>query len=96
MGGGKKMSTQLIAFVAAAGLIGSGAYYKGRSDGFEKQNRIRIEISQSLYTAEQARLSAERNLLDLREKLDAQALADPDAARLSFGTDSLQRLNQIQ
>lgn len=90
------MSTQLIALVAAAGLIGCGAYYKGRSDEFEKQNRIRVEISRALYTAEQARLSAERNLLDLREKLDAEAAADPDAGRLSLGTDSLRRLNQIQ
>lgn len=86
----------LIIVVSLMGVIGSGAYYKGRSDEAKKHTDIQIQFHHELQIAEQRRLDTERELMALQEVLHGQAVLDPHADRLSFGTDSLHRLNQIQ
>lgn len=79
---------KIVLLLAVIVLSAAGGYYYGEHQ--------RLTISKSLYDSEQARLAAERNLIDIMEKLNAEAQQDPDAERLSFGTNSLRRLNQVR
>ena len=86
----------LVLMAVLLSAVGSGAYFKGRADEFREQNAVQIKINEALFAAEEKRLAAERKLLDLQEEITHEAAADPDAGRVSFGADSLRRLNQIR
>lgn len=87
---------RLILGVAVVSAVGSGAYFKGRSDELLKHQQVQAELSLRLHDQEQARLLAVSQLNSLREDLSNEALADPDAGRICFGAGSLHRLNQIE
>ena len=87
---------RVLVSVLVLGIATSGAYFKGRSDEHKSYQRQQAQVEQKLLDAEVQRLAAQKELVALREKLNAEALADPDANRLSFGADSVSRLDSIK
>lgn len=87
---------QLMIATVLLAAFGAGGYKLGR----DVERRALLDevtsLNRTIQEAESARLRAEIHLLNLQETLNAQALADPDASRLSFGSDSVQRLNQVR